>query len=180
MKRTIVLSVLVVMLASISMMAANPSATGTLTVTASVQPVITLTLSGASLTAGNGTAAATLALGNVSATGVAPSGVTEVVNANNFTLSAPIGVTVQNYNNNSAAYTLTAALALAPANGITWGFGSVANLSTTAANVTTTGAYGTTPTTETFLLTIPFTANSGTVGTPLAVSNTINLSATAN
>jgi hypothetical protein len=73
-------------------------------------------------------------------------------------------------NQSSANYTLTAALQTADATN-SWFLGAT-GLTTSAATLTSTGAYGSTA--YTFKLTIPFSA------TPGAISNTINFTATAN
>ena len=151
------------------------SATGTVTVTATTVASISMTFQtdGSGITLGSaGTAAANVAFGSVQAYGGSvPPGVTKTVNGTtNWSLSTPIDVVVQLANQSSSNYTLTAALQNADSTN-TWLLGA-ASLSTSAATLTSTGAYGTTAYTVT--LTIPFSAAAG------AISNTINFTATAN
>ena len=151
------------------------SATGTVTVTATTVASISLTFQsdGSGITLANdGTAAVTVAFGSVQAYGGSvPTGVTKTANGTtNWSLSTPIDVVVEVANQSSSNYTLTAALQNADSiNG--WALGATP-LSTTAASLTSTGAYGTTP--YTLTLTIPFSEAAG------AISNTINFTATAN
>src|SRR5205085_4385481 len=103
--------------------------------------------------------------------GSVPANVTKTVNGTtNWSLATPLDVVVQVANQTSANYTLTAALASSDAAN-TWALGAT-NLSTTAATLTSTGAYGSTA--YTFKLTIPFSEAAG------AISNTLNFTATAN
>ena len=151
------------------------SATGTVAVTATTVASVSLTFvtDGAGITlSGTGTSAATIAFGSVQAYGGAvPANVTKAVNGTtNWSLSTPFDVVVEVANQTSSNYTLTAALQTADATN-TWALGAT-NLSTTAATLTSTGAYGSTA--YTFKLTIPFSAAAG------AISNTINFTATAN
>ena len=150
------------------------SATGTVAVTATTVASVSLTFvtDGAGITLGSsGTSAATVAFGSVQAYGGSvPAGVTKSVNGTtNWSLSTPIDVVVQVANQTSSNYTLTAALQTADAN--TWALGAT-SLSTGAATVTSNGSYGSTA--YTLKLTIPFSAAAG------AISNTINVTATAN
>src|SRR6266481_1112990 len=151
------------------------SSTGTVAVTATTVASVSLTfvtdVAGITL-GGTGTSAATIAFGSVQAYGGSvPANVTKTVNGTtNWSLATPFDVVVQVANQTSSNYTLTAALASADAIN-TWALGAI-NLSTTAANLTSTGAYGSTA--YTFKLTIPFSAAAG------AISNTLNFTATAN
>ena len=168
----VVLSALVALTAQ---PASGTSATGTVAVTATTSASVSLTFvsDGAGITLGNsGTAASSIAFGSVQAYGGAvPAGVTKTVNApTNWSLSTPIDVVVQVANQTSSNYTLTAALQSADANN-TWLLGAT-TLTTSAATLTSTGAYGSTP--FTFKLTIPFSEAAG------VISNTINFTATAN
>jgi hypothetical protein len=162
--------------AFVSPSAKATSATGTVAVTATTVSSVSLTFQsdGAGIVlGGTGTSAATVAFGSVQAYGGAvPAGVTKTVNApTNWSLSTPIDVVVQVANQPSSAnYTLTAALQTADATN-TWFLGAT-GLTTTAAQLTNTGGYGSTP--YTFKLTIPFSEAAGTI------SNTINFTATAN
>jgi hypothetical protein len=85
-------------------------------------------------------------------------------------VATPFDVVVQVANQTSSNYTLTAALQTTDSTN-TWALGAT-NLTTTAATLTSTGAYGSTA--YTFKLTIPFSAAAG------AISNTLNFTATAN
>jgi hypothetical protein len=165
----------VAVLVYVSQLASATSATGTVAVTATTVASVSLTFNtdGAGITLGNGgTSAATVAFGSVQAYGGSvPSGVTKTVNGNtNWSLSTPIDVVVDVANQTSSNYTLTAALQSTDSTN-TWQIGAT-SLSTSAATLTSTGTYGSTP--YTFKLTIPFAAAAG------AISNTINFTATAN
>lgn len=120
---------------------------------------------------GSGTAAASLSFGSVQAFGGSvPTGVTKTTNASSFILSTMIDVQVTQSGLVTSSYTLTGQLQAADLQN-TWKWGSVA-LSTTAATITTTGAYGSTA--SNFSLTVPFSATAG------AISNTMNFTVTAN
>jgi hypothetical protein len=134
---------------------------------------LTFVSDGAGITLGSsGTSAATIGFGSVQAYGGSvPSGVTKTVNGtSNWSLSTPVDVVVQVANQTSSNYTLTAALQTSDSTN-TWQLGAT-SLSTTAATLTSTGAYGSTA--YTYKLTIPFSEAAG------AISNTINFTATAN
>jgi hypothetical protein len=151
------------------------SATGTLTVTATVESSIGLTFendaAGVALT-GAGTNAATMALGSISAYGtIATPGVSRTVSASDLTVSSPFGVRVIKANTSSANYTLAAALASADSTN-TWRVNAV-TLTTSNQNLGTTYAYGSSVA-HTMYLTVPFTASTG------AVSKVLNFTATAN
>jgi hypothetical protein len=122
---------------------------------------------------GSGTSAASMSFGSVQAFGgTVPSGVTKSTNASSYTLATTIDVQVQKgvLDLLSPSYTLTATLQTSDLTN-TWKFNSVM-LSTTAATITSAGAYGTTA--NSFSLTVPFSASAG------AISNTINFTVTAN
>jgi hypothetical protein len=161
-----------------SALAANPSASGTLAVTAtvasSIQLVFNSSPSGVTLS-GSGTNAAALAFGTVQAYGGAvPTGATRTVNGTtSYTYSSPFYVNVSLANSSSASYTLTAALNAADTQGNTWAVDSV-TLSTSAQTITASGTYSSNQS-HTLALTIPFSAASGE-----AISNTVNFTATAN
>src|SRR5262245_47568390 len=98
---------------------AQDTASGTLTVTATVESSIAMTFendaAGVSLS-GAGTNAATLAFGAITAYNtVSTPGVTRTVSASDFTVSSPFAVKVMKANGSSASYTLAAALASADA-----------------------------------------------------------------
>lgn len=157
--------------------AANPSATGTLTVTATVAASMQLIFdsdpSGVPLS-GTGTNAATLALGTVQAYGgTVPAGATRTVNGTtDYTYSSPFDVKVTKANSASSNYTLTAALNAADATN-TWKVDAV-TLTTSAQQITATGGYGS-DAVHTLYLTIPFSEADGT-----SISNVVNFTATAN
>jgi hypothetical protein len=122
---------------------------------------------------GSGTSAAAMSFGTIQAFGgTVPSGVTKSVGANSWALSTSIDITVQKgaLDLLSPSYTLTASLQTSDLTN-TWKFNAV-TLSTTAATITSAGAYGTTA--NSFSLTVPFSASAG------AISNTINFTVTAN
>jgi len=90
---------------------AQVTATGTLSVTATVNGSINLIFNsdaaGVALT-GSGTNAATLAFGNVSAFGAVAAGVVRTTTATTFTVSSAVDVNVSKTNSASANYTLKA------------------------------------------------------------------------
>lgn len=158
-----------------SVAVAQDTATGTLTVTATIESSIGLTFendaAGVALT-GAGTNAATMALGAISAYNtIATPGVTRTVAASDFTVSSPFGVKVVKANTSSATYTLAAALGSADTTN-TWRINATA-LTTTNQNLGATYAYGS-AVAHTLYLTVPFTASTG------AVSKVLNFTATAN
>lgn len=153
------------------------TASGTLTVTAtvngSIQLVFNSDAAGVALSSGAGTNAATLAFGNVSAFGAVAAGVVRSTAANSFTVSSAVDVLVSKTNSASANYTLKAQLGAADAVN-NWTVGGVAVTSAAAATVTATGAYASNSNFP-VAITVPFTTASGTL-----ISNTINYTATAN
>lgn len=154
----------------------NPTSSGTLTVTATVQSSIALVFnsdaSGVALT-GSGTNAATLNFGTVQAFGgTLPTGVTRTTGTNDFTVSSPVDVAVTEANSTSSGYTLTAELGSADTTN-TWTVGGVTVTNSSAAQITATGAYGSSSNFP-VAVTIPF-SNDAT-----NVSNTIDYVATAN
>ncbi|HWZ42144.1 MAG TPA: hypothetical protein VNW97_01635 [Candidatus Saccharimonadales bacterium] len=157
-------------------MASAQTASGTLTVTATVNGSISLVFNsdaaGVALT-GSGTNAATLAFGNVSAFGAVGAGVVRTTAAASFTVSSAVDVNVTKANSASANYTLKAQLGAADATN-TWQVGGVTVTNAAAATVTATGAYATNNNFP-VAITVPFATASGTV-----ISNTINYTATAN
>jgi hypothetical protein len=161
--RKLSLAIIVAIAAAfVSLSAKATSATGTVAVTATTVASVSLTFQtdGAGITlGGSGTSAATVAFGSVQAYGGSvPAGVTKTVNGTtNWSLSTPIDVVVEVANQTSSNYTLTATLQTADGTN-TWTLGST-NVTTTAATLTNTGAYGNTA--YTFKLTIPFSAAAG-------------------
>jgi hypothetical protein len=178
MKKLITLVFAAVMMTSFAAAQAGSTATGTLSVTATVTGSISLVFNtdagaGVPLLAGNGTAAASLAFGNVSAFGTLAANITRTVAASTFTVSTPVDVFVSKFNSTSGTYTLKAQLVTADAAN-TWSVGGVAVSNAAAATVTALGAYATNNALA-VAITIPFTTASGT-----SISNTINYTATSN
>jgi hypothetical protein len=155
--------------------AAQDSANGTLTVTATVESSIGLTFendaAGVSMS-GAGTNAATMALGTISAYNtIATPGVTRTLGASSFTVSSPFGIKVVKANSASSDYTLSAALASADSTN-TWTINSTA-LTTTSQSLGSSFSYGS-AVAHTMYLTVPFTASTG------AISKVLNFTAIAN
>ena len=155
--------------------AAQDTAAGTLTVTATVESSIALTFendaAGVAMT-GAGTNAATMALGTISAyESIATAGVTRTVGASDFTVSSLFGVKVVKANTASATYTLAAALGSADITN-TWKINAV-TLSTTDQTLGAAYTYGS-AVAHTMHLTVPFSATTG------AISKVLNFTATAN
>lgn len=161
----------------ISSGAVAQTASGTLTVTAtvngSIQLVFNSDAAGVALSSGAGTNAATLAFGNVSAFGAVAAGVVRTTAANSFTVSSAVDVLVSETNSASANYTLKAQLGTADAVN-SWSVGGVAVTSAAASTLTATGTYASNSNFP-VAITVPFTTASGTL-----ISNTINYTATAN
>jgi hypothetical protein len=158
-----------------SFAAAQDTANGTLTVTATVESSIALTFEnetgGVALT-GAGTNAATMALGAISAYNtVSTPGVTRTVSATDFTVSSPFAVRVVKANSASASYTLDASLASADATN-SWRINATA-LTTANATLGSAYTYGS-AVAHTVYLTVPFSASTG------AISKVVNFTATAN
>lgn len=153
------------------------TASGQLTVTATVASSITLVFNsdaaGVALSAGAGTNAATLDFGSVSAYGAVPATITRTVGAGNFTVSTPVDVLVTRYNSASANYTLTAQLLNAPAAGFTWALGGVALNNTAGTSVTATGAYNSNVALP-VAITIPQGQAAGVVSNRIDVTATMN------
>ena len=155
--------------------AAQDTASGALTVTATVDGSIALTFendaAGVALT-GAGSSAATMALGTISAyETISTAGVSRSVTATDYTVSSLFGVKVVKANSTSANYTLAAALGAADATN-TWKINAT-TLTTSNQNLGTTYSYGS-AVAHTMSLTIPVTASAG------AISKVINFTATAN
>jgi hypothetical protein len=169
---------MIVMVTSMAMAQAGNTASGTLTVTATVNSSINLVFNsdaaGLALSSGAGTNNATLAFGNVSAFGAVAGGVTRtVVAGTSFTVSSPVDVLVSKANSTSANYTLKAQLGSADATN-TWQVAGSTITNASAATLTATGTYGSNAS-NAIAITVPFTTASGT-----NISNTINFTATSN
>jgi hypothetical protein len=177
MKKVLFLTIFAALM-MISSAAIAQTATGTLTVTAtvngSIQLVFNSDASGVALSTGGGTNAATLPFGAVSAFGPLSAGVVRPApTATTFTVSSAVDVQVSKTNSASANYTLKAQLGAADAVNI-WNVGGVLVTNAAQATLTATGAYAANSNFP-VSITIPFTTASGTL-----ISNTINYSATAN
>jgi len=177
MKKVLILAVAAAIVMFVPSFASAQTATGTLTVTATVQGSIGLVfnsdVAGVAL-GGSGTPNATLAFGTVSAFGaIAVPNVVRTVAANSFTVSSAVDVNVTKTNSASANYKLTAQLG-SPDAVNSWQVGGVTVTSASAAPITATGAYATNVNFP-VAITIPFATASGTL-----ISNTINYTATAN
>jgi predicted secreted protein len=138
----------VTLVATTMMFAANAvaaTASGTLTVTGTLDSSVTLVVQSAGgTTSGTGTAAATSALGSISKYGSAPTGFTLARGASNWTLSSTVGVQVDKANLTSTDYTLTAQLGSAPASGVAWKLNGSTLSDSAATTLTSTGTYGST------------------------------------
>jgi hypothetical protein len=176
MKKAMLLTIFAALM-MISSAAIAQTATGTLTVTATVNSSINLVFNndaaGVPLSSGAGTNTATLAFGNVSAFGAIAANITRTTTAANFTISTPVDVMVSKANAASANYTLKAQLGAADATN-TWQVGGTTVTSAAQATITATGAYAANVP-EAIAITVPNATASGT-----AISNTINYAATAN
>ena len=127
MKKVVLLTIFAALM-MISSAAVAQTATGTLTVTAtvngSIQLVFNSDAAGVALSSGAGTNAATLAFGNVSAFGAISAGIVRTTTATTFTVSSAVDVLVSKTNSTSANYKLTAQLGSADAVN-TWQVGGV-------------------------------------------------------
>ncbi|HZE23102.1 MAG TPA: hypothetical protein VE054_03840, partial [Blattabacteriaceae bacterium] len=112
MKKVTLLTIFAALMMISSAAVAQTTASGTLTVTATVTGSINLVFnsdgSGLALASGAGTNAATLAFGNVSAFGAIPAGIVRSTTASTFTVSSAVDVLVTKTNSTSANYSLTA------------------------------------------------------------------------
>jgi predicted secreted protein len=143
MKKMFVVTLLATMMFAANAVAATAS--GTLTVTGTLDSSVTLVVQSAGgTTSGTGTAAATSALGSISKYGSAPTGFTLARGASNWTLSSTVGVQVDKANLTSTDYTLTAQLGSAPASGVAWKLNGSTLSDSAATTLTSTGTYGST------------------------------------
>ena len=172
MKKTILAVAAITLLSASAASAA--SSTGSLTVTATVDSSINLTIESAGgTTSGTGTAAATSDLGTVSKYGAAPTGFTLARGASNWTLSSTVGVRVDKANLTSTDYTLDAQLGSAPATNVTWKFNGSTLSDSTPTTLTSTGTYASTGSYSWDIVI-------GDAAAPAAIDNVINFSATSN
>ena len=172
--------------------ATGPTATGALTITATVSGSLAMSFTagtGTSLT-GSNTATATLAFGSLSAYGTTyPTNGVSLVSATGVTgcsaclvVSAPVNLVVMNSNVYSQGFNLTAYMTNT-SDGNYWAVDSTAvtgsSSSPTPILTSGSGAYGSSGNALTIELGVPATANGGTLGSTLSVNNTINFTATA-
>src|SRR5579859_1041337 len=181
MKKLVLLTItmaMMMLMSSVAFAQAGNNASGTLTVTATVNSSINLVFNsdaaGVPLSSGAGTNTATLAFGNVSAFGPVAANVTRTVVPNtSFTVSTPVDVLVTKANSSSANYKLTAQLGSADATN-TWQVAGNTVTNASATTITLTGTYGSNAS-EAIAITVPFATASGT-----GISNTIAFTATSN
>jgi hypothetical protein len=177
MKKVMLLTIFAALMMISSAAIAQTTASGTLTVTATVTGSINLVFNsdaaGVALSSA-GTNAATLAFGNVSAFGALGSpNIVRTTTATTFTVSSAVDVLVTKTNSASANYTLKAQLGSADAVN-TWSVGGVAVTNAAQSTLTATGTYAANSNFP-VAITVPFTTASGTL-----ISNTISYLATAN
>jgi predicted secreted protein len=171
MKKAVVTALATALFATIAF---AETSSGTLTVTASVDSSINLTIESAGgTTSGTGTAAATSALGSISKFGSAPTGFTLARGASDWTLSSTVGVKVDKAHLTSTDYTLTAQLGSAPASGINWKLNGSTLSDSAATTLTSTGTYGSTGSYSWDIV----VADSAAAA---AIDNAINFTATSN
>ena len=177
MKKVMLLTIFAALMMISSAAVAQTTASGTLTVTATVTGSINLVFNsdaaGVALSSGAGTNAATLAFGNVSAFGPVAAGIVRSTTATTFTVSSAVDVLVSKTNSASANYTLKAQLGTADAVN-TWCVGGIAVTNAAQSTLTATGTYAANSNFP-VAITVPFTTASGTL-----ISNSINYLATAN
>ena len=178
MKKVMLLTIFAALMMISSAAVAQTTASGTLTVTATVTGSINLVFnsdaSGLALSSGAGTNAATLAFGNVSAFGAISAGIVRSTTATNFTVSSAVDVLVTKTNSASANYTLDSPAGLGGRSehldaSAAWRYEYAAQSTLTA-----TGTYAANSNFP-VAITVPFTTASGTL-----ISNSINYVATAN
>lgn len=154
--------------------ASADTATGTLTVTGTVESSINLTIESAGGTTGGlGTSAATSDLGSMSKYSAAPTGFTIARGASDWTISSTVGVQVSKANLTSTDYSLTAQLGSAPDTGITWKLNGTTLSDSAASPLTATGTYGSTGSYAWDIV----VADSAAAA---AIDNAINFTATSN
>jgi hypothetical protein len=172
MKNVIYGSFLIAALSVPTILQAQDTASGTLTVTGSVVSSISLTIesAGGTFTQG-GTDDASTDLGSISKFGAVPTNFTRTTTATTWKLLSNIGVTVTKANSISTAYTLNAKLATAPATGVIWTVNAFALNASTVTAMTAAGVWGSSPT-YAWTIEIP-----DSLGTASSIANTIEFSA---
>lgn len=174
---------MVLLLASVPLLAQNPTATGVINATLVNKNGITLIFNSdpAGVTLGaSGTSAVTADFGSISAFGGLSAGVTRpFVGAASFTVRTIFDVNVFQGGLNSTGYTLSANLAAAAATGFNYKVDAI-TLTTTAQTVQTNGTYGIDVAHNLDLVVSTAAPGAGgpAVGTPITA--TINFAATAN
>jgi hypothetical protein len=164
----------IVALFAVATTASADTSSGTLTVTATVDSSINLTIESAGgTTSGLGTSAASSDLGTISKFGSAPTGFTLARGASNWTLSSTVGVQVVKANLTSTDYILTAQLGSAPASGIAWKLNGSTLSDSAATTLTSTGTYASTGSYSWDIV----VADSAAAA---AIDNTINFTAASN
>lgn len=167
--------------------AANPSATGNLTVTATVNSSIAfqfasdssgVTLSSITNSTTAAASTATLAFGNITEYGTAPSGTTvstapaSALCSSCWSISSPVDIDIVQANGSSANYTLKAALQSTASNGEALSVDGGSALTTTQVQVTASGTYSSNAS-HTVALGIPNSATSGQAFTDVIVFTAI-------
>ena len=176
-------AMMALLLSTAALWAQNPTATGTINATLVNKSGISLifdTDPGGVALGNNGSSAASLNFGNISAFGPLSAGVTRPsVLPASYTVRTLFDVQVVQGGLTSANYTLTAQLAAAAPTGFTYAVDAV-TLTTAAQTITTTGAYNTDVQHSLNLTVLTAAPGAGgpAVGTPL--TSTINFTATSN
>jgi hypothetical protein len=150
-------------------------ASGTLTVTGTIESSIELTIAGVGGAEASGlnTNSATVGLGSISKYGTVPTSFTRTTSSTDYTITGEVSVMVNKANLTSTDYTLSAQLSSAPATGVTWKLASNTLNETSPTTLTSTGTWGSA---------VPFAwdlviADSAAPG---SIANDINFTAFAN
>jgi hypothetical protein len=147
MNKGIIGCIIAAALAVPTFVSAQDTASGTLTVTGTVESSISLTIDSAGGTfTGAGTSTASSDLGSISKFGALPTAFTRTTTPTTWTLASSIGVTVVKANSISTAYTLNAKLATAPATSVIWQVHAKTLNAATVTALTAAGVWGSTPT----------------------------------
>jgi hypothetical protein len=182
-RNALIRNLMAVVILGSAALAAQTTATGTINATLVNKSGIALVFDtdpGGVALGNNGTAAATLNFGTVSAFGPLAAGVTRpTVLAGSYTVRTLFDVNVMQGGGGSPSYTLAANLAAAAPTGFTYAVDAV-TLTTAAQNIQTNGAYNgdVQHSLNLTVLTAAPGAGGPAVGTPLTA--TINFTATAN
>ena len=168
---------------SAALLAQNPTATGTINATLINKSGISLVFDsdpGGVALGNNGSSAASLNFGVISAFGPLAAGVTRpAVGANTYTVRTLFDVQVIQAGSTSLNYTLTAQLAAAAPTGFAYAVDAV-TLTTAAQTIQTNGTYGT-DVQHSLNLTVSTAApGAGGPAVGMPISETINFTATSN